>query len=83
MVRHFRKMTDPDSGWQSAQGEGIAQAYGAGASASVEVHHHHYPAAQPAAFQWPRPWDFTGYLAEKRQGFTGSSSLACTGPGAG
>ncbi|MFP3558866.1 hypothetical protein SB861_50710 [Paraburkholderia sp. SIMBA_049] len=67
-------MTDPANGWQSAQGDGIAQAYGAGASASVEVHHH-YPAAPPASWTWPRPWDFSGYLAEKRSGFTGRNWL--------
>ncbi|MFM0223094.1 ATP-binding protein [Paraburkholderia dipogonis] len=68
-------MSEPYSGSQSAQGEGIAQAYGPGATASVEYHHHHYPAAQPASFQWPRPWDFTGYIAEKRSAFIGRDWL--------
>ncbi|MGF6408361.1 WD40 repeat domain-containing protein [Paraburkholderia sp. MM5482-R1] len=68
-------MSDPGNGWQSAQGEGIAQAYGPGASASVEVHHHHYPASPPESFQWPRPWDFSGYISEKRHGFVGRDWL--------
>lgn len=74
-VHHLRKMSEPYSGSQSAQGGGIAQAYGPGAKTSVEYHHHHYPAAPPASWNWPRPWDFTGYLAEKRHGFTGRDWL--------
>ncbi|MGF6408869.1 WD40 repeat domain-containing protein [Paraburkholderia sp. MM5482-R1] len=67
-------MTEPDHGWQSAQGDGIAQAYGPGASASVEIHHH-YPASSPVSLQWPRPWDFSGYISEKRTDFTGRDWL--------
>lgn len=68
-------MSEPDSGSLSAQGEGIAQAYGPGARASVEYHQHNYPAPPPASWNWPRPWNFSGYLAEKRHGFTGRDWL--------
>ncbi|MFM0223096.1 P-loop domain-containing protein [Paraburkholderia dipogonis] len=70
-------MTDRDNGRQSAQGEGIAQAYGPGARASVEIHQHqhHYPAAPPVSWNWPRPWDFSGYINEKRHDFTGRDWL--------
>jgi WD40 repeat protein len=27
-------------------------------------------AAQAPSWNWPRPWDFSGYISEKRQGFT-------------
>lgn len=68
-------MTKPDSAWQSAQGDFIAQASAPGATAFVEIHHHHYPEAPSASWNWPRPWDFAGYISEKRQGFTGRDWL--------
>lgn len=31
--------------------------------------------AQESSWNWPRPWDFSGYLAEKRRGFSGRGWL--------
>lgn len=69
-------MTERDNGTQTAKGDGIAQALGAGAIATAEIHHHHhYPETPPAPWNWPRPWDFSGYINEKRHGFTGRGWL--------
>jgi WD40 repeat protein len=77
-VVHRSEGEAQDVGPQYAHGKSIAQASGPGTSVSVEDHerhHHHYPAAPPVSWNWPRPWDFSGYLAEKRAGFTGRDWL--------
>ncbi|WP_233849333.1 DUF4062 domain-containing protein [Paraburkholderia sp. HD33-4] len=75
VAAHHSEGEAQDVGRQYIHGDGNAQAFGPGATASVEIHHHHYPEAPPASWNWPRPLDFSGYIAEKRRGFTGRTWL--------
>ena len=76
------KMTDP-APTQQATGSGIAQVIGSG-TANVAIGW--TPESMRAAgytvidpkekqFDWPRPWDFTAYVANKRRGFVGRDWL--------